>query len=89
MMDHNNTVYLSTNFMWFGSAPTDEMGTLGGIAQTDWLRDRIPARTAISDPALKGIDRHRDAVNIAFSDGHGASVGANDWKKVRVSPLEF
>ena len=89
LIDDNNTVYYSTHFSWFGGAPQEDLGYLSGVAQTDWLRNRIPSAAAVNDPQLESRDRHKSSVNIAFSDGHGASVAPEGWDKVRVSPLDF
>ncbi|MEM6332215.1 MAG: prepilin-type N-terminal cleavage/methylation domain-containing protein [Planctomycetota bacterium] len=91
LLDRPNTVYYSTNFMWSNGGDSENWGTLQGVADTPWLRDRIPS-SAIdrsSFPELEGIDRHRESVNIAFADGHGASVDPSRWNEVRVSPLDF
>lgn len=89
LLDRNNSVYYSTNFMWLGPAPSNEMGYLAGVAKTPWLQNRIPSASAVTDPQLIGADRHREAINIAFADGHGESVPPNGWDRVRISPLDF
>jgi prepilin-type processing-associated H-X9-DG protein len=52
-------------------------GTLRAIQMTPWLKGRIPR------------DRHGKKINVAFCDGHGETVGEQDWDKVRVSPWKF
>lgn len=89
LLDHNNTVYYSTNFMWLGPAPANEFGYFSGVAKTPWLQNRIPSAAAVSDPQLGGADRHREAVNFSFADGHGESAGPSGWESIRVSPLDF
>ncbi|MEM1209218.1 MAG: prepilin-type N-terminal cleavage/methylation domain-containing protein [Planctomycetota bacterium] len=91
LLDRPNTVYYSTNFMWFNGGDSANWGTLAGVADTPWLRDRIPS-SAIdrsSFPELEGVDRHSQAVNVAFADGHGSSMDPSRWDEVRISPLDF
>jgi prepilin-type N-terminal cleavage/methylation domain-containing protein/prepilin-type processing-associated H-X9-DG protein len=85
LLDRNNTVYYSSNFMWNGPAPTEEYGTLAGISKTPWLKNRIPVADVL-DPALPETDRHNGAVNVAFADGHGSSASESSWVDVKVSP---
>ncbi len=88
LLDRNNSVYISTNFMWFGPSPSDEGGFLSGVMKTPWLADRFPV-TEITNDSLNDTDRHNGSLNIAFLDGHGASAGSEAREKVRISPYDF
>ena len=56
-----------------------EMGSLGNIASNEWSRVKMPLE-------VNNADRHNDAVNIAFADGHGESTGESNWNDVNLSP---
>jgi prepilin-type processing-associated H-X9-DG protein len=34
------------------------------------------------------LKRHNNRINVAFADGHGATVSIGDMKTVRVSPYK-
>ena len=80
IQDRNDITYYITNFSPGG-------GTLQGVEDADWLKGRIPVNH--SDLGLTNVDRHNDAINIAFTDGHGELVKRDQWSEVRVSPLDF
>ncbi len=91
LLDRNNTVYYTSNFSNFGGADPNEMGTLAGVAKTDWLRARIPVTSAWSgNPGIAGVigehDRHSNALNVAFIDGHAGTSAPDSWSRIKVSP---
>ena len=52
-------------------------GTLESIWLSDWLTRGIP------------LKRHKDRINVAFADGHAATISKGDFRQVRVSPYNF
>jgi len=72
--------------------------TLAGIARTSWLGTRIPndrhgkrgsslrtAANVLLTPETKAAVRG-GRINVAFADGHAASVGYDEYSSVNVSP---
>jgi len=84
VQDRNDTTYYTTNY---GNG-----GNLKQVFETPWLRGRIPVDqpgVTVGGAELIGVERHKDAINIAFTDGHGAAVQVDDFEDVRVSPLNY
>jgi len=84
VQDRIDTTYYTTNY---GNG-----GSLGDVFNTAWLRGRIPVDQPgvfVGGGEVIGIERHTDGINIAFADGHGASVNKDDFDEVRVSPLNY
>ena len=54
-------------------------GSLGNIANNDWSKVKLPIEA-------NNADRHNDAINIAFADGHGEATREADWGDVNLSP---
>ncbi|NNM85011.1 MAG: DUF1559 domain-containing protein [Phycisphaerales bacterium] len=103
--NYNDINYISTFYDTYATPPagqTVDATTLQGVADTGWLRDRIPISgdklalpsgpttpTNQNDGALNTIaipDRHGYSINVAFADGHAASVNTSDFGHVYVSP---
>lgn len=81
-LDRFDTVYYTTHYAEYNGGVAQNRGTLQGILETSWLSGRIP------------LDRHAKRpqnaiVNVAFADGHAASIGRGEFNKVRVSPFRF
>lgn len=86
-LDYNDALYYTTNYMNYGASPKSEWGRLSGVALTDWLKDRIPytrhnTKRSGSNVTVQKLAR----INVCFADGHGESVGRDDFGRVRVSP---
>ncbi len=54
-------------------------GTMANIAANAWSRVKLPIEE-------NQADRHNDAINVAFADGHGASAGESNYEDVNLSP---
>lgn len=91
LLNHNNTVYYSSNFATTGSL-NDVIGTLAGVAEKDYLNGRIPAVEGwrqfnqADANAIGDHNRHNTAINIAFPDGHAGSESPDGWSRVKISP---
>lgn len=85
LQDRSDSVFYITNYGYGGD--------LKSVFDTPWLGGRIPIDRAgfmVSGGAeLIGVERHPDAINIAFSDGHGAATTVEEFENVRVSPLNY
>ncbi|MBB6429183.1 type II secretion system protein [Algisphaera agarilytica] len=84
VQDRNDTTYYTTNY---GNG-----GSLGDVYDTPWLRGRIPVDRpgiTVNGGELVGVERHKESINIAFADGHGANVKVDEFDEVRVSPLNY
>lgn len=84
-LDRNDILYYTTNF---GSGPS-----LEDVANTPWLWKRLPVDQQkmplyIATEAPLVDDRHDSRINVAFADGHNASVGIDELYTVMVSPYE-
>jgi prepilin-type processing-associated H-X9-DG protein/prepilin-type N-terminal cleavage/methylation domain-containing protein len=68
-----------TSMLVYSSHYADQgvRGTLDAVSKVDWLKLGIP------------LKRHADRINVAFADGHAATVMRGDFKQVRVSPHNF
>lgn len=71
-------VLMYTGSTWIGG---DEPGTLGAIYDAAWARVKLP----IADNA-ESADRHNNAMNVAFADGHATSVRPDGMDQVNLSP---
>lgn len=76
---NHSAILMYTASSWIGGGVP---GTLDAIAKTGWAAPKMPLKQ-------HNGDRHDDRLNVAFLDGHAATVGADGWKDVRVSPLDF
>jgi prepilin-type N-terminal cleavage/methylation domain-containing protein/prepilin-type processing-associated H-X9-DG protein len=84
-LDYSDVMAYSTNYIngnsgAFPGADAYLMGTLEGVARTNWLNKKIP------------LDRHGSktpSINIVFADAHAERVNRVDFKRVRVSPFPF
>ena len=56
-------------------------GTLAAVNNNSWSRAKLP----IEDVAPEA-DRHNNAINVSYADGHGASAGPSDFEEVNLSP---
>ena len=76
-----NANHDSRCLMYTGSEYIGEgNGTLLDVYKTTWdAQKRIPLKE-------HGGDRHGDKVNVAFSDGHGATTSEGDWDTVYLNP---
>ncbi len=88
-LDYSDVLAYSTNYIVgnSGAFPGNEkalMGTLEGVARTNWLKRKIPY-----ERHGKGRDEKDGRINVAFADGHVETVGRADFKRVRVSPYKF
>jgi prepilin-type processing-associated H-X9-DG protein len=72
-LNYNDALYYTTNYDTGGSSPGP---TLDNVNNTSWLKDRIP------------LTRHGRKINVAFADGHAASVPSTAFNTVRVSPYQ-
>ena len=90
-LDWQDGLYFTTNYDT-GNVTNGTETTLAGMAQASWLRNRIPcnipAQVTNSSAYNVGNERHKGHINVAFVDGHAASVAPGDFKKVRVSPYK-
>jgi len=84
-LDWNDITYYSTQLI---QSSVENGGTLAGNAEHPTYVNRIPVELDGQAPELDTVDRH-GAVNIAFADGHGASVSPSGFEDVRISPLRF
>ncbi len=69
-------MYTASTFMTEG-----EPGTLDAIYQTPWSLGKLPIRD--ND---ESEDRHNNAMDVAFADGHGASHGPDSFEEVYLTP---
>ena len=87
-LDKNDALYYTTNYMTGNGGSPAEWGRLSGIAETSWLKERIPYQrhgaTKINATTFKN-----GRINVGFCDGHGETVLQSDFHKVRVSPLRW
>ena len=84
LRDRNDSTYYMTNY---GNG-----GRLNQVFETPWLRGRIPVNqpgVTVGGAELVDVERHPEAINIAFADGHGAATKIDDFDEVRVSPLDY
>jgi len=58
-----------------------EPGTLDAVYQAAWARAKMP----IADNE-EAEDRHSNAMNIAFADGHAGNIGPSGFEDVNLSP---
>jgi prepilin-type N-terminal cleavage/methylation domain-containing protein/prepilin-type processing-associated H-X9-DG protein len=78
-LDRYDTVYMTTNYNGYNSGNPNMRGTLQGVLETDWLKQRIPL-------LRHGLRASSGRINVAFVDGHCESVGLERFSEVRVSP---
>jgi prepilin-type N-terminal cleavage/methylation domain-containing protein/prepilin-type processing-associated H-X9-DG protein len=69
-------MYIGVPSAWGAGA---DAGTLGSVFSNGWARVKLPL-------AENNGDRHGDAVNIAFADGHGATINESSADGVNMSP---
>ena len=89
--DRPDGLLYTTNYMVYNGGDRTKWGTLGGIMETSWLRGRIPldrhdrkaVQTTSTSPGRGG------RINIVFCDGHGESVGRDDFGKVKITPWKL
>ncbi len=90
-LDRPDALVYTTNYMTYNGGDPAKWGTLGGILETSWLRARIPNmrhdRKAVQ--ITKASPGRGGRINIAFVDGHGESVGRDDFGKVKVTPYKL
>lgn len=92
-LDFSDVLAYSTNYITFNAALNTQSAlkfTLAGVAQTSWLRTRIPLdRHGKRDSSIRGTIPSKwkgGRINIAFADGHAAAVSYDDFRSVNVSP---
>ena len=74
-LDYSDSVYYTTNYTSSNSSiPAGQGNTLAATQKCGWLAGRIP------------LARHKNKINIAFADGHAASIANGAFNTVRVSP---
>jgi prepilin-type processing-associated H-X9-DG protein/prepilin-type N-terminal cleavage/methylation domain-containing protein len=74
-LDYSDSLYYTTNYDSTNSAiPAGQGYFLSATMQCSWLKGRVP------------LNRHKNRINIAFADGHAASVAVGAFNTVRVSP---
>lgn len=89
--DRCDSLTFTTNSMLYNGGNVNLFGTLEGIMQTSWLRNRFPL-----DRHDRLMKQYTDGsfnwansagrLNVAFCDGHGESVPRADFSRVRMSP---
>jgi prepilin-type N-terminal cleavage/methylation domain-containing protein len=85
-LDNSDCLFYTTNYMANqGGLPPQDYGRLSGIAQTPWLKDRIPMLRHGGKKLSNGTFSNC-RINVAFADGHGDTVLQSDFNQVRVSP---
>jgi prepilin-type processing-associated H-X9-DG protein len=84
-LDYNDALFYTTNYMEFST--TNYKGTLRGVFETPWLKDRIPVDRP-DEPRIK-TGRHGKKLNVVFVDGHGETVLTDFFEQVRVSPYRY
>ncbi len=101
-LNDNDALYYTTNYDFGANLPKGvNAATLQAVADTPWLRDRIPISadqlpvSAGKPPAIQNDganntipipDRHGNHINVAFCDGHAAAVTTSQFADVFVSP---
>jgi prepilin-type processing-associated H-X9-DG protein/prepilin-type N-terminal cleavage/methylation domain-containing protein len=76
-LNYNDSLYYTTNYEFNSTIAGAAGPTLYNISNTPWLQLRIP------------LARHSGKkINIAFADGHAASVASTAFNTVRVSPYQ-
>lgn len=78
-----NPVNRGDVLMYTGSSwiTPGEPGTLDAVYQATWARAKMPIRDN-----QEAEDRHRNAMNIAYADGHAGSSSPDDFDNVHLSP---
>ncbi len=90
-LDYPDSLVYTTNSIVYSSTTKDKF-SLAGVAETSWLGNRIPldrhgARNSSIRTAGQSLQNLKGGkMNIAFVDGHCASVGYSEFNKVYVSP---
>ena len=90
-LDRQDILAFTTNYMEYNGAPNQNFGgTLMGILQTSWLRDRLPLdrHDVRADLPNRGIEGKKGKLNVTFVDGHSESVDRGALDKVKVTPFE-
>ena len=84
-LDYNDSLFYTTNWMDLNALPAEDRGKLSGILKTSWLKDRIPM---LRHGGKKKADGSyvESRINVAFADGHAATVLQGEFNRVRVSP---
>jgi prepilin-type processing-associated H-X9-DG protein/prepilin-type N-terminal cleavage/methylation domain-containing protein len=72
--DRSDVLFFSSNTENASSSP--QHGTLADAEATSFLAARIP------------LKRHNQKINVAFCDGHAATVPVSDFGKVWISPFQ-
>ncbi|MFN4243763.1 MAG: type II secretion system protein [Tepidisphaerales bacterium] len=92
-LDFSDVLAYTTNYITYnpGLDSRPELKyTLAGIAQTSWLRTRIPLdRHGRRDSSIRGSDPSKwrgGRINVVFVDGHAESIGFDEFNRVNVSP---
>ncbi|MEM9417894.1 MAG: prepilin-type N-terminal cleavage/methylation domain-containing protein [Planctomycetota bacterium] len=63
-------------------ASTEDAGRMSSLYNNTWARVKLP----IADLAEEE-DRHNNAVNVTFADGHASAVQVADMDEVNISPF--
>ncbi len=93
-LDFNDILCYTTNWAASLPLPLSSAKTLDGVAQCNWLGNRIPNNSNpwvyTNGSGTAGANyqnpRHGDAINVAFADGHGETVHRGGFGNVFVSP---
>jgi prepilin-type N-terminal cleavage/methylation domain-containing protein/prepilin-type processing-associated H-X9-DG protein len=86
--DRQDALDFTTNYMPYNGGSSANWGTLAGIMDTSWLRNRIPLTrhdNHATNYANNGSGRG-GRLNIAFCDGHCETVLRGDFHRVKITP---
>ncbi|MEM9915012.1 MAG: prepilin-type N-terminal cleavage/methylation domain-containing protein [Planctomycetota bacterium] len=64
---------------WGASA--DDAGRMSSLYNNTWARVKLPIKDLAEEE-----DRHNNAVNVTFADGHASAVQVDDMENVSISP---
>jgi prepilin-type N-terminal cleavage/methylation domain-containing protein/prepilin-type processing-associated H-X9-DG protein len=92
-LDYNDGLYYTSNWvMSSGTVPAGQGYSLAATMQASWLIGRIPLMrhggktSGLPSVATPTVYNKKGTINIAFADGHAASVPVGAFNTVRVSP---
>ncbi|QDU34912.1 hypothetical protein KS4_29890 [Poriferisphaera corsica] len=80
--NNNSLVLMYTGSWYVGNGE----GTLKDVYTSGWANVKMPITQEWNGTEDSSGDRHNSAVNVAFSDGHGASTNEGNWEDVYLSP---